>query len=158
MGVSANTDYLKSFPGILKIIQFVLLLGALGCMAQILKDSNEIDGKFAFFLAAMVVGVIVVILLFILHILKYSAFTVTFLVEKKIGKSKWNAILLVLHLLVAVLCVVSSALLVKTASDWIKYGLNDFRWDHLVAALVFGFVSFALFMVDVVLAVKNMRG
>ena len=71
-------------------------------MAQFLKDDDDIDGKFAFFLAAMAVGVIVVILLFILNMLKYSAFTVTFLVEKKIGKSKWNALVSVKRPLVKV--------------------------------------------------------
>ena len=71
----------------------VLLLAALGCMAQFLKDvDNDIDEKFEFFLAAMALSVIMVILLFILHMLKYSALKVTFMIEKKIGKTKWNAL------------------------------------------------------------------
>ena len=67
---------------------------ALGCMAQFTKNvkDKDRDENISFFLAAMAVGIIVVLLLFILHILKYSAFAVSFLIEKKLGKSKWNAV------------------------------------------------------------------
>ena len=50
---------------------------------------------------------------------------------------------MVIHLIVAVLYVVPSALLIEMASDWDEVGLNklpkfDTRWNNLVAALVSG--------------------
>lgn len=48
--------------------------------------------KVTFFLAAHVISAVLIIPVFVLHMLKWTAFTLVFLIEKKLGKSKWNAI------------------------------------------------------------------
>ncbi|KAK3726759.1 hypothetical protein QZH41_010413, partial [Actinostola sp. cb2023] len=68
-GIKANMGYLKSIPGILKIVECVLLLLAFSCVSDAVSHGA---GRVSFFLAVTVIGWLVVIGLFVFFFLNLT--------------------------------------------------------------------------------------
>lgn len=154
MGFEVNTGYAKSIPGILRIVEFALLLVAWACVAHCCGDAG---GRIAFFLFVTIFGWICVGALFLLFLLKF---------EGKISGVNWNIFHMVFGAVMAVLLLVSASLVADTAARWKRlydyytqfhglYYTYATLYDNLVAGAVFAFLALIVFVVDVFIHFKQ---
>lgn len=148
--IATNQGYAKSRHGILKIVEFIVLMLA---WIFFYESSGEVApkhygdwGKFFFF--THLFGWIAVTLLFVIFFLS---------LDNSLGSTKcWNIAGLVLHFGFAVCCIVSSGYWAKQADDTHKL-LRGEWWDYLVVAVICGFISFVVLAFDAFLSFKQVR-
>ncbi|XP_032218485.2 uncharacterized protein LOC5518013 [Nematostella vectensis] len=145
-------DYVKSLPGILKIIEFVFLLHAFSCMADCCGNGS---GRYAFFLAMTIIAWIMVIIIFLVFFLDQTS---------AIPQLNWQYVVLFSSIAWAVLLLICSALMADVSSDtrhyrdWQGYGIRNYYvkwWDTMTAGVVFGFLAMLVFIIDAVVHAKG---
>ncbi|CAB4027953.1 CKLF-like MARVEL transmembrane domain-containing 7 [Paramuricea clavata] len=160
-GLGRGCDYFKSFPGILKIIEFIVLLIALGSVGYFFEKMGSNTSKtdnLKFFLFVIIVAWILVM-----------AFWLNFVsgLYEKMSAINWPLVDAVVFAVWAVLLLISSALM----ADAVKY-YEDSKFcalledantkqqcEHLIVGTIFGFIAMVLFIVDSVIhfLIRNVR-
>lgn len=148
-GLGLTMSYIKSIPGILKMVEFftLLLAFAIASDAYSLLLSNW--GNMDFFLFVTVTSWIFVIAIFILF-----AFNI---ISKINFNLDWNILVLVFAVVVAILLLISSALVASDVSSAVSGFFSSFV-DKTRAAVAFGFISMFVFIGDAVVHFLKMRG
>lgn len=146
--ITFNKAYVVSIPGVLKIVEFILLLLAFSIAADInLKNW----GRMSFFLFVTITSWLLVIAWFVLF---------TFNLHTKINLNiNWNITLLIFAAVVAFLLLISSALLaddVRKIEEKSGYSLPFL--GPLRAAVAFGFIAMFVFIGDAVVNVLKITG
>lgn len=159
--VTFNKAYVVSIPGVLKIVEFILLLLAFSIAADI---SFAYWGHMRFFLFVTITSWLLVIAWFVLF---------TFNLQTKINLSiNWNITLLIFAAVVAFLLLISSALLADDVRKFEPGSYGDFsansipnldrNWnrnlDSLRAAVAFGFIAMFVFIGDAVVNILKITG
>lgn len=160
--ITFNKAYVVSIPGVLKIVEFILLLLAFSIAADI---SFAYRGRMNFFLFVTITSWLLVIAWFVLF---------TFNLQTKINLSiNWNITLLIFAAVVAFLLLISSALLaddVRKFGDFSANSIPDLdqdqalarNWnrnlDSLRAGVAFGFIAMFVFIGDAVVEFLKVTG
>lgn len=154
-----DLEYLKSVPGLLKIIEIVCLLLSFACLSGFTLKYKEprYGGRFDFFYFATITSWLLVIILFIMFLLR---------LYERFANINWNLVMAVYSPVTAFLLLISSALVLDTAIYLRRhdkqFGVN-FRdicemesCGNVEAAGAFGIISTVLFTVDTVwYCIKN---
>ena len=152
-GLGKGCDYFKSLPGILKIIEFIVLLIALGSVGYFFEEMGSATRKtdnLKFFLFVVIVAWILVI-----------AFWLNFVsgLHEKMSAINWPLTHGVVFIVWAVLLLIASALL----ADAVKYYEDSHfcelldrvdtkqQCEHLIVGTTFGFIAMVLFIVDAII-------
>lgn len=159
--ITFNKAYVVSIPGVLKIVEFILLLLAFSIAADI---SFAYRGRMSFFLFVTITSWLLVIAWFVLF---------TFNLQTKINLSiNWNITLLIFAAVVAFLLLISSALLADGVRKFESVPLGDVsansipdlvqdrkrNLDLLRAAVAFGFIAMFVFIGDAVVEFLKVTG
>lgn len=169
--ITFNKAYVVSIPGVLKIVEFILLLLAFSIAADI-NVANW--GRMSFFLFVTITSWLLVIAWFVLF---------TSNLHTKINLSiNWNITLLIFAAVVAFLLLISSALLADDVRKFESVSFGDFSansspdldqdqdqyldWnrnrnrnlDSLRAAVAFGFIAMFVFIGDAVVEFLKVTG
>lgn len=169
--ITFNKAYVVSIPGVLKIVEFILLLLAFSIAADI-NVANW--GRMSFFLFVTITSWLLVIAWFVLF---------TFNLHTKINLSiNWNITLLIFAAVVAFLLLISSALLADYVRKFESVPFGDVsansipdldldqdqyldwnrNWnrnlDSLRAAVAFGFIAMFVFIGDAVVEFLKVTG
>ncbi|XP_068699475.1 plasmolipin-like [Montipora capricornis] len=146
-GLGLTMSYIKSIPGILKMVEFFTLLLAFAIASDAYSIYHYNLGKMDFFLFVTVTSWIFVIAIFILF-----AFNI---ISKINFNLDWNILVLVFAVVVAILLLISSALL----ASFVGSAFSGYSYyDKIRAAAAFGFISMFVFIGDAVLHFLKMRG
>ncbi|KAJ7365072.1 CKLF-like MARVEL transmembrane [Desmophyllum pertusum] len=130
--IGLTMSYIKSIPGILKIVEFFTLMLAFALAGSIRYYGTW--GEMSFFLFVTIMSWLLVIAVFVLFALN--------LISKINLNINWNIPVLVFAAVVVLLLLISSALLADNA--------RKFRHDTLSAGAAFGFISMFVFIGDAV--------
>ncbi|CAH3161270.1 unnamed protein product [Porites lobata] len=145
-------EYITSIPGIIKIVQFFLLMIAFGLAAG--SKGSFSWGRMDFFLFVTITSWVLVIAIFVLF-----AFNVISMINVNID---WKLPVMIFDAVVAVLLLISSSLIADDARKWnyIYGGLRPYGFsvDKLSAAAAFGFFSMVAFIIDAVIHFMKMQG
>lgn len=162
--ITFNKAYVVSIPGVLKIVEFILLLLAFSIAADI---SFAYWGRMSFFLFVTITSWLLVIAWFVLF---------TFNLQTKINLSiNWNITLLIFAAVVAFLLLISSALLADDVRKFKPMSYREFsanstpnlqdlqpnlnlNLDSLRAAVAFGFIAMFVFIGDAVVEFLKVTG
>lgn len=163
--ITFNKAYVVSIPGVLKIVEFILLLLAFSIAADI-NVANW--GRMSFFLFVTITSWLLVIAWFVLF---------TSNLHTKINLSiNWNITLLIFAAVVAFLLLISSALLADDVRKFESVPFGDVSansipdldqgqdrdWnrnlDSLRAAVAFGFIAMFVFIGDAVVEFLKVTG
>ncbi|XP_078365632.1 plasmolipin-like [Oculina patagonica] len=154
-----DLEYLKSVPGLLKIVEIICLLLAFACLSGFtLKFTDDrYGGRFDFFYFATITSWLLVIILFVMFLLRlYERFT----------NINWNLVMAVYSPVTAFLLLISSALVLDAAIYYRRHE-RPFKGQiqpicdmepcgNVEAAGAFGIISMVLFAVDTILyCMKN---
>lgn len=146
--ITFNKAYVVSIPGVLKIVEFILLLLAFSIAADI-NVANW--GRMSFFLFVTITSWLLVIAWFVLF---------TFNLHTKINLNiNWNITLLIFAAVVAFLLLISSALLaddVRKIEEKSGYSLPFL--GPLRTAVAFGFIAMFVFIGDAVVNILKITG
>jgi len=146
--IELSMPYIKSIPGILKIVEFFTLMiaFALGAdAAQIIGTWGRMD----FFLFVTITSWIIVIAVFVLFVVN--------IISKINLTIDWNIPVLIFAIVAAVLLLISSSLIADNAQK--LKGFTGWSWlDKLRAAAAFGFISMFVFIGDAVVHFLKYRG
>ncbi|XP_020911000.1 uncharacterized protein LOC110248787 [Exaiptasia diaphana] len=151
--VEMNTGYAKSIPGILKIVEFCLLLLSFSCISDCCYGGYGYGtwrSRISFFLAVAVIGWLIVGAIFVFFFFKLT---------EKVPQVNFNLVVFITSIVFAVLLLISASLVAKIADD-LNYG-GKFRWagwDTMVAGIAFGFFAMVAFIVDVVMHIGAIKG
>lgn len=148
--IGLTMEYITSIPGILKIVEFFLLMIAFALAADF--KGGWTWGRMDFFLFVTVTSWLVVIAVFILF---------AFNVISKINVSiDWNVPVMAFAACVAVLLLISSSLIADNARRWndVYGGYRGTGLDKLSAAAAFGFFSMVAFICDAAYHFLRMQG
>lgn len=150
VSIIINKAYITSISGILKIMEFILLLLAFSIAADI-NIGNW--GRMSFFLFVTITSWLFVIAWFVLF---------TFNLHTKINLSiNWNLTLLIFAADVASFLLISSALLandVRKFRGYSKSYTETSTLDSLQAAVAFGFIAMFVFIGDAVVEFLKIIG
>ncbi|KAJ7365071.1 hypothetical protein OS493_007715 [Desmophyllum pertusum] len=135
--IALTMSYIKSIPGILKIVEFFTLMLAFSLAGSIRFGTW---GEMSFFLFVTITSWLLVIAVFVLFALN--------LISKINLNIDWNIPVLVFAAVVALLLLISSALLADHARKF-SYWYSSIS-DKLSAAAAFGFISMFVFIGDAV--------
>lgn len=142
--IRVNKAYIKSIRGILKIVEFILLLLAFAIAVGIRRDMEK-KGRMEFFLIVTILSWLFVIAWFVLF---------TFNLHKKINPTiNWTITLLIFAAAVALFLLISSALLADDVKKFRGYSTSFMAASTLVslrAAVAFGFIAMFVFIGDFV--------
>lgn len=159
-------DYLKSIPSILKIIEFVILLIAIGTVGYFLDKFPDIyfdyygkKGNLQFFMFVVVVSWLIVMALFVLFITG---------LHEKLTAINWTLVVVIISAVCAVLLLISSSLVADAARSYDKKkfpalisickamdnGNTDAQCGQLIGGAVCGFIAMVLFAVDTAIHVR----
>lgn len=145
--ITFNKAYVVSIPGVLKIVEFILLMLAFSIAA----DINFKNRGMSFFLFVTITSWLLVIAWFVLF---------TFNLHTKINLNiNWNITLLIFAAVVAFLLLISSALLaddVRKIEEKSGYSLPFL--GPLRAAVAFGFIAMFVFIGDAVVNILKITG
>lgn len=148
-GLGLTMSYIKSIPGILKMVEFFTLLLAFAIASDAYSIFPYKWGNMDFFLFVTVTSWIFVIAIFILF-----AFNI---ISKINFNLDWNILVLVFAVVVAILLLISSALVASDVNEVSRLLLSSFV-DKTRAAVAFGFISMFVFIGDAVVHFLKMRG
>lgn len=148
-GLGLTMSYIKSIPGILKMVEFFTLLLAFAIASDAYSLLLYNWGNMDFFLFVTVTSWIFVIAIFILF-----AFNI---ISKINFNLDWNILVLVFAVVVAILLLISSALVASDVNEVSRLLLSSFV-DKTRAAVAFGFISMFVFIGDAVVHFLKMRG
>lgn len=152
-------NYLKSLPGVLKILEILGLLLAFACLSgfTLHYTDSRYGGRFDFFYFATITSWLVVIFLFILFLLRlYERIAIN-----------WNFFMAVYSPVTAFLLLLASSLVLDTAIHLRRAEHEDGSGEYfrvctvepcgnVEAAGAFGIITMVLFAVDTVLfCLKN---
>ncbi|XP_022778432.1 uncharacterized protein LOC111319989 [Stylophora pistillata] len=151
--IRVNKAYIKSIRGILKIVEFILLLLAFAIAVGIRKDMEK-KGGMEFFLIVTILSWLFVIAWFVLF---------TFNLHKRINlkEKHWNITLLIFAAAVAFFLLISSAFLGDDVKKFRGYSTSFMGASTLVslrAAVAFGFIAMFVFIGDVVVEFLEFTG
>lgn len=149
-GLGLTMSYIKSIPGILKMVEFFTLLLAFAIASDAYSLLLYNWGNMDFFLFVTVTSWIFVIAIFILF-----AFNI---ISKINFNLDWNILVLVFAVVVAILLLISSALVASDVSSAVSGGFFSSFVDKTRAAVAFGFISMFVFIGDAVVHFLKMRG
>lgn len=150
--------YLMDPEGMLKLLQMALLSASIACVTQYYKDvslSDLSDWEFdraSLFYAVFIIGLVIVFFLFV-------SFLFGFALSKRCGSPRgWTSFVMVFSLIWAVLCAIASGLLSEVIAKLQDENLDEsrdermqWRYQHVLAAVILGFISFLAFLVDAIL-------
>lgn len=148
-GLGLTMSYIKSIPGILKMVEFFTLLLAFAIASDAYSLLLYNWGNMDFFLFVTVTSWIFVVAIFILF-----AFNI---ISKINFNLDWNILVLVFAVVVAILLLISSALVASDVNEVSRLLLSSFV-DKTRAAVAFGFISMFVFIGDAVVHFLKMRG
>jgi len=149
--------YLLDPEGMLKLLELALLSAAIACISQYHKDTDlsslsewELDRSLLFY-AVFIIGLVIVFVLFVSFLCDINS-------SKRCGSPRgWTAFVVVFSLIWAVLCAIASGLfgevVVKLQNDsWDQSSDEDIQWryQHALAAVILGFITFLAFLVDAI--------
>lgn len=145
--IGLNMPYIKSIPGILKIVEFFTLLLAFSIAGNAYAFFPK-NGHMDFFLFATVTSWIFVMVFFVL-------FAFNIIAKINLGLD-WNLPVLVFAVMAAILILISSSLIAHDLSS--ASGVDHPIFDKLRAGVAFGFISMFALIGDAVVHVLKMRG
>lgn len=150
--------YLMEPGGMLKLLELALLSASIACISQYHKDtdlsdmSDEDFDRILLFYAVFVTGLVIVFVLFVSFLCDLNS-------SKRCGLPRgWTAFVMVFSLIWAILCVNASALFSEVVTklqedSWDQSNDKRLQWryQHALAAVFLGFLSFLAFLVDAIL-------
>ncbi|XP_074617264.1 uncharacterized protein LOC141876505 [Acropora palmata] len=150
--VGLNMPYIKSIPGILKIVEFFTLLLAFSIAGNVYSYFSYYRYYYSsgmdFFLFATVTSWIFVMVFFVLFALNIIA---------KINLNlDWNLPVLVFAVMAAILILISSSLVAHDLSP--VSGVHHPIYDKLRAGVAFGYISMFVLIGDAVVHVLKIKG
>lgn len=147
--IGFTMEYVTSIPGIIKIVEFFLLMIAFALAADSKGSSSW--GRMDFFLFVTVTSWLFVIAIFVLLV-----FNVISVINVNID---WNLPVMIFAAVVAVLLLISSSLIADNArklNDILRF--SGYSVDKLSAAAAFGFFSMVAFIIDAGIHFMKMQG
>ncbi|XP_044175675.1 uncharacterized protein LOC122947241 [Acropora millepora] len=145
--IGLNMPYIKSIPGILKIVEFFTLLLAFSIAGNAYAFLYKY-GALDFFLFATVTSWIFVMVFFVL-------FAFNIIAKINLGLD-WNLPVLVFAVIAAILILISSSLIAPDLSH--ASGVHRPIYDKFRAGVAFGYISMFVLIGDAVVHVLKMRG
>ncbi|XP_031569474.1 uncharacterized protein LOC116303976 [Actinia tenebrosa] len=134
-----NEGYARSTKGLLKI--FVIITTCVAFAVYIDHYGRVHYGRGDFFTSVHIAGFAIAIIIFLVFLVS---------LENSLGSARcWNILNMVASLILGILCIVSSALVIGDSGKRAP--------DPLIAAIVFGFISGVLFLVDALIHFKEIR-
>ncbi|XP_015779247.1 PREDICTED: uncharacterized protein LOC107357109 [Acropora digitifera] len=156
--IGLNMPYIKSIPGILKIVEFFTLLLAFSIAGNAYSYVSYYGyyhyyysyswGNMDFFLFATVTSWIVVLIFFVLF-----AFNIIAKINLNLD---WNLPVLVFAVIAAILILISSSLVAHDISP--ASGVHHPIYDKLRAGVAFGYISMLVLIGDAVVHVLKIKG
>ena len=164
-GINEGLQYLKSVPGVLKILEIIFLLVCIAPVGYFLQKASDnhlgdFDRKdnLKFLVGAAATAAVIALLLFLIFLSG---------LHKKIDALNWARTAAGIFLILAILLLVASSLVADTVRYYKSYpgfGIQDvnlcqifeeskreYRCGQLTAGAVFGFIVMVAFIVDSVI-------
>lgn len=147
-----NVGYPKSAPGILKILEFLTLVVAFACLADCCRGleswwSGKYSDYYKLFIGSTVSAWLLVIIIFLLYF---------FCVVSRLN-APWTVLVLVFNLVFGILIFVASALMAVYADDISGSAKGSKHFDLVIVAVVFGFISAVLLLIDAFVHFKMVK-
>lgn len=152
--IGLNMPYIKSIPGILKIVEFFTLLLAFSIAGNAYASIHYNYGDMDFFLFATVTSWIIVMVFYVLF-----AFNIIAKINLNVD---WNLPVLVFAVIAAILILISSSLVAHDVSQvptgFYVHSILAAFYNKLRAGVAFGYISMFVFIGDAVVHVLKIKG
>ncbi|KXJ24227.1 uncharacterized protein LOC110248790 [Exaiptasia diaphana] len=135
-----NESYAKSQKGLLKIFVIITTCIAFAIVVDMLGGHRSANDRVDFFISIHIAGFVIAIIIFLVYLIS---------LENTLGSARcWLYLNLAASLILGILCIVASGLLCEYANK---------NTEKLIAAIVFGFLSGVLFLIDALIHFKEVR-
>ncbi|XP_048577003.1 uncharacterized protein LOC5518011 [Nematostella vectensis] len=146
--VYVNVDYLLSIPAVLKILEFLFLITAMGCMITYDNHWVSYPAELVFFHVVVVLDWIIVLAFFVMML---------FTLERRLPGYDWNLCIVFTSFIMGVFLIAAAGLMGHEAVKHQNLEWKDvfsteikFTLDHLVAAVILAFIAVLLFIIDII--------